>query len=156
MRRLSMFFACSLVTVLTPLFAQSPTLQATAGASADQTIRIREEGRVKVSPDTLYLLMKVESSAAQLGQAMEQNKKAVEGFVEALGGLGISSDSIRQTNFVVTPSATGYGASFARNVVITIPSIDQKAPGEIRKLMAKAQDLGARFGSNCITCIGSG
>ncbi|MFI5175535.1 MAG: SIMPL domain-containing protein [Terriglobia bacterium] len=159
MRFPGILILCSLIAVMSPLFAQSPTLStlpSAPGGVADQVIRIREAGIVKVPPDTLYLLMKTETEGAQLGQAIEQNRKAVDGFVDALKRLGINKESIRQTNFVVSRSMMGTGTTYARNVVITIPAIDQKTPGEITQLMARVQDLGARFGSNCITCIGSG
>jgi hypothetical protein len=159
MRFPGMLILCSLIVVMSPLFAQDPalsTIPSAPGVFADQIIRIREEGIVRVPPDTLYLLMKTETEGAQLGQAIEQNRKAVDGFVDALKRLGIEKEFIRQTNFVVSRSLMGSGTSYARNVVITIPAIDQKTPGEIKQLMARVQDLGARFGSNCITCIGSG
>jgi len=159
MRSLGMLFACSLVASLGSLFAQDPTLGTMPSApvvSSYQTIRIREEGTVKVPPDTLYLLMKTETEAAQLARAIEQNKKTVDGFVDALSRMGIDRGAIWQTNFILSRSMMGNGVNFARNVVIRIPAIDQKDPGEIRQLMARVQDLGARFGSNCITCIGSG
>lgn len=122
----------------------------------DQTIRIREESTLRVRPDTLYLLMKVETEGAQLSQAIDRNKKTVEGFVEALKALQIDASAIRLTNFIVGPLEMGSGVSFARNVVITIRDIDRQPAAEVNKLIAEAQDLGARFGSQCITCIGSG
>lgn len=159
MRFIGVFFACGLVAVFCPLFAQSPiisSIETGPGGSLLQTVRIRQEGTVKVPPDTVYLLMKVETEASLLGQAIEENKRAVEAFVGALFRSGIDRASIRETNFVVGGSSVGSGASFARNVVITVPAIGRMAPGELNKLVARVQDLGARFGSSCITCIGSG
>ena len=100
--------------------------------------------------------MKVQTEAAQLSRALELNQKAVKGFAEALGLIGIEQSAIRQTNFVVGRSLLGSGVSFARNVVITVTGIDKRPSAEIDMLVAKVQDFGARFGSSCVTCIGSG
>ncbi|HYK89611.1 MAG TPA: SIMPL domain-containing protein [Acidobacteriota bacterium] len=159
MRPTRVFFALSLAVAFNPLFAQNPTQssgKARFEGDPSQTIRIRQEGTVEVPPDTVYLLMKLETEAPLLGRAIEQNKKAAEEFVEALCRSGIDRASIRETNFVVSGSSVGNGTSFARNVVITVSSISRMAQGELNKLVARVQDLGARFGSSCITCIGSG
>ncbi len=125
-------------------------------SDADQTVRIRQEGTVKVRPDTLYMLMKVENEAARMDQALDQNQKAVDGFVAALKGLKIDPSSIRVTNFIVGPTMLRSGVTFARNIVITLTGIDQMPAAGIDRLVASVQDVGARFGSHCITCIGSG
>jgi hypothetical protein len=103
-----------------------------------------------------YLMMKVETQASLLGQAIDQNGKAVAAFVDALCRSGIDRSSIRVTNFIVSRSLMGIGASFSRNVILAIPGIGAMSAGEFSRLMAKVQDLGARFGSSCVTCIGSG
>ena len=59
-------------------------------------------------------------------------------------------------NFIVTPTDYGRGFNLARNLVITLEHVDLRPPDEFSQLMAQMQDLGARFGSDCITCIGSG
>jgi len=157
-----MFLASVFLAGVSPLPAQVLTLDSgpnppgVSVSDADQTVRIRQEGSVKVRPDTLYMLMKVENEAARLDQALDQNKKAVDGFVAALAGLKIDHSAIRVASFIVSPTMLRSGVSFARNVIITVPNIDQKPATEIDRLMAGVQDLGARFGSQCVTCIGSG
>jgi Protein of unknown function (DUF541) len=121
-----------------------------------QLISIREIATVQAQPDNLYVLMKVQSEAAQLSQAIEQNSRAIKGFTAALAGIGVEPTAVRVTNFVVTPLVLGRGVGFSRNLVIAIPGIEKKSPGEIERLMARIQDLGARYGSQCVTCIGSG
>ena len=154
MRPIGVFITCGLLIASSPLLAQD-SITATDGTS-EQIIVIREVGKVRVSADTAYLLMKVETQAALLGQAIDQNRKAVAAFVDALCRSGIDRSSIRETNFIVSGSLMGTGASFSRNVIVTIPEIGTMRPGEFSRLMAKAQDLGARFGPSCVTCIGSG
>lgn len=160
MRIASMISVLVLIGPSAQLLAQGPdTGQYPAGvilSDADQSIRIREVAAVKLQPDTLYLLMKIQSEGAQLQQAIDQNRKAVDGFIAALKQLPIEPSDIRLSNLVVTSTMMRTGASFARNVLITIPNIDRKPEGEINKLIAAVQDLGARYGSHCITCIGSG
>lgn len=154
MRLIGAFITCELLIASSPLLAQD-SITAADGTS-EQTIAVRAVGTVRVSPDTAYVMMKVETQAALLGQAIDQNRKAVSAFVDALCRSGIDRSSIRETNFIVSGSLMGTGASFSRNVIITIPEIGGMGPGEFSRLMAKVQDLGARFGSSCVTCIGSG
>ena len=155
MRRIAMLVAWSLGAAFYPLAAQDSPPDSPP-TSAGRLIKIREEGTAKVPPDTLYLLMKVQTEAAQLSRAIELNQKAVKGFTEALGLIGIEQPAIRQANFVVGRSLLGSGVSFARNLVITVAGIDKRPSVEIDRLVAKVQDFGARFGSSCVTCIGSG
>ncbi len=154
MRPIGGFITCGLLIASSPLLAQD-SITATDGTS-EQIIVIREVGKVRVSADTAYLLMKVETQAALLGQAIDQNRKAVAAFVDALRRSGIDRSSIRETNFIVSGSLMGTGVSFSRNVIVTIPEIGAMGPSGFSRLMAKVQDLGARFGSSRVTCIGSG
>jgi len=119
-------------------------------------IRIHAVATIPVHPNTLYILMKVQSEKAELAQAIKDNKNKVEKFCGALTDIGIQRTSIRLKNFVVTPLITGAGISFAQNMVITVEEIDQKPAGELNQLISRVQDLGAQHGSHCITCIGSG
>lgn len=151
-----------LVQVL-PLSAQAYVLELDSGIPPGVTvleqnhqIRIREVGVVAAKPDMLYLLMKVTSERGQLSQAMEENRKNVAAFMGALKLLGIQESAIRLKNFVVLPVEEGPGYRFSRNLVIGLEGLSTKAPEEITQLVAKVQDLGAQYGSDCITCIGSG
>jgi hypothetical protein len=74
----------------------------------------------------------------------------------ALVVAGIPREALRVRNFVVTPTNYGRGFNLARNLVITMEHVDSMPPGEFSQWMAQLQDIGARFGSDCITCIGSG
>jgi uncharacterized protein YggE len=151
-----------LVQVL-PLPAQTYILESEPGIPPGVTvleqnhqIRIREVGVVPVKPDILYLLMKVTSERGQLSQAMEENRKNVTAFMDALKKLGIQESAIRLKNFVVLPVEGGPGYSFSRNLVIGLEGLAARPAEEITQLVAKVQDLGAQYGSDCITCIGSG
>jgi hypothetical protein len=151
-----------LVQVL-PLSAQAFVVELDTGIPPGVTfleqnhqIRIREVGVVPVKPDILYLLMKVTSERGQLSQAMEENRKNVAAFMDSIKQLGIRESAIRLKNFVVLPVEGGPGFSFSRNLVIGLDGLASKPTEEITQLVAKVQDLGAQYGSDCITCIGSG
>lgn len=119
-------------------------------------IRIREIGSVRAVPDTAYLLMKVESESVSLAQALRENAKQIGQFRERIEEIGIGRDAVRVKNFVVMPLYLGSGVSLSRNLIITMEEINQKRPEELQQIFAKVQDLGARYGSHCVTCIGSG
>ena len=124
--------------------------------SGQKQIRIREVASVKAQPDTAYLLMRVQTEKSQLSQAFRDNEKQLQSFITNLEQGGISRDALQVRNFLVTPINYGRGFNLARNLVITVEHLNSKPPGEFTQLMAQVQDLGARFGSDCITCIGSG
>ena len=123
---------------------------------SEDLIRIREVASVRAKPDTAYLLMKVESGSVSLTQALQDNLKQISSFLEGLEGLGFEKKAISVRNFVVTPQYMGSGVSLSRNLVIPMVEIDRQDPEKLEGLFAEVQDLGARYGSHCVTCIGSG
>lgn len=124
--------------------------------SGGQLIRFSEVVSIKAEPDTAYLLMTVQSERGQLAEAVRENEKQVQAFITALKQIGISPAAVSIRNFVVAPVITGSGFSLARNIVITETNINRKPAVELAQRMAQVQDVGARFGASCITCIGSG
>jgi uncharacterized protein YggE len=131
-----------------PVRAESP------GTSS--RILLKAVGSVKARPDTLYILMKVESGSPRLASAISDNAKQVAEFMAALARVGIPEANMRLSNFVVVPLYESRGVIFSRNVIVTIPDIDRKPEGEVARLLARTQDIGAKYGSSCVTCIGSG
>jgi hypothetical protein len=119
-------------------------------------IRIREIGSARATPDTAYLLMKVESESVSLAQALQDNARQIGEFREGLEEIGISGDDVGVKNFVVMPLYVGSGVSLSRNLIITMEGIGERRSEELQQIFAKVQDLGARYGSHCVTCIGSG
>jgi uncharacterized protein YggE len=124
--------------------------------SDQRQFRIREVASVKARADTAYFLMTVQTEKSQLTQAYRDNEKQLQSFMAALVVAGIPREALRVRNFVVTPTNYGRGFNLARNLVITMEHVDSMPHGEFSQWMAQLQDLGARFGSDCITCIGSG
>ena len=124
--------------------------------SGQKQIRIHEVASVKARADTAYLLMTVQTEKSQLTQAFRDNENQMQSFMAALAQAGIPREAFQVRNFVVTPTNYGRGFNLARNLVITVEHVDSMPPSEFFQLMAMMQDLGARFGSDCITCIGSG
>jgi len=123
---------------------------------SEDLIRIREVASVHAKPDTAYLLMRVESGSVSLTQAIQDNERQISSFLEGLDGIGFEKAAIGVRNFVVTPQYSGSGVSLARNLIIPLEGIDRQDPAKLEELFAEVQDLGARYGSHCVTCIGSG
>ncbi len=119
-------------------------------------IRISEIASVKAKPDTAYVLMTVNTERGLLADATRENEKQVLAFITALEKLGIASGSIGVKNFVVEANVVGRGYSVSQNLVITQTDVNRRPAQELARLMAQIQDVGARFGSSCVTCIGSG
>ncbi len=119
-------------------------------------IRIGEVASVKAEPDTAYVLMTVNTERGLMADAARENEKQVKAFIAALEKLGIASGSIGVKNFVVEPNVIGRGHSVSQNLVITQTDVNRRPAQELARLMAQIQDVGARFGSSCVTCIGSG
>jgi hypothetical protein len=154
-----LWVSAGLVLFSHPLAAQPAGTQFPAGVSVSeplQTVTIRESTTVREHPDVLYLLMKLETEGAQLAHAIEQNQRKLAGFIAALQRLPVDHDAIRAANFVVTGVPLGRGVTFTRNVIIPVSAVDRRTVREIEALIAQVQDLGARHGSHCVTCIGSG
>jgi hypothetical protein len=124
--------------------------------SASGLIRILEVVSVKAEPDTAYLLMAVETERGQLAEAFRENEKQMQAFITALHQMGIPAGALSIKNLVVTPAIMGKGFSLTRNLVITETEINRRPAGELARRLAQVHDVGARFGSSCITCIGSG
>lgn len=130
------------------------------GADARQLV-IESVGRAAASPDLIYLMMKMEYQAAQAADATRRGEKQLAEFLAAVDGLKIPNLGYRVFNNVITPGpANGSSLSgfvYTRNVVFTIRP---PQPGwdfsELDRTIAQLEDLGARYNSHCVTCVGSG
>ncbi len=110
-------------------------------------------GSVRASPDVYYVLMKMDYEAAQARQATTAGEKRLHEFLAAVEALKIPGLAWRVSNNVITPDEIGSGVIYTRNLVFTLPA--ESAPAH-DPIIARLEDLGARFNSHCVTCIGSG
>ncbi len=130
------------------------------GADARQWV-IESVGRATASPDVIHLMMKMEYQAAQAADATRRGEKQLAEFLAAVDGLKILNLSYRVFNNVIIPGQTSRselsGFVYTRNVVFTIR---RPQPGgnssELDRMIAQLEDLGARYNSHCVTCVGSG
>lgn len=114
---------------------------------------IEATGTERASPDLIYLLMKMEYDAGQARDATSAGEKRLREFLSAVEALKIPGISWRVFNNVLNPANTGVGITYSRNVVFTLPveTVAERDP-----IIARLEDVGARFNSHCVTCIGSG
>lgn len=122
---------------------------------------IESVGRAAASPDIIHLMMKMEYQAAQAADATRRGEKQLAEFLAAVDGLKIPNLSYQVFNNVITPGqANGSelsGFVYTRNVVFTIRRPQPSGnSSELDRMIAQLEDLGARYNSHCVTCVGSG
>jgi hypothetical protein len=120
---------------------------------------IESVGTETATPDVYYLLMKMESESGLVAEATAQGEKQLRDFLAAVDALKIPNLSYRICNNLFTPpngAETG-GFVYTRNIVFTLLSsrAGEQLPAR-DAIIAKLEDLGARYHSHCVTCIGSG
>jgi len=116
-------------------------------------------GTEVATPDVYYILMKMESESGLAVEATAQGEKGLRDFLAAVDALKIPNLSYRICNNLFTPPNTVEmgGFVYTRNIVFTLlsPRAGEPLPGR-DAIIAKLEDLGARYNSHCVTCIGSG
>jgi hypothetical protein len=112
-------------------------------------------------PDVVYLLMKMESQSALATDATSQGEQRLREFLAAVEQLKIPNLISRVTSSMLIPASDDQslsaGMTYARNIVFTLP---HPGPGEsvadLDRVIARLEDLGARYNVHCVTCIGFG
>ena len=135
-----------------------PAQQTAAKADAGYWT-IESVGTEIATPDVYYILMKMESESSLAVEATTQGEKRLRDFLAAVDALKIPNLSYRICNNLITPADSDVGGGFVytRNIVFTLLSAragEQLAARDA--IIAKLEDLGARYNSHCVTCIGSG
>lgn len=110
-------------------------------------------GTAEAAPDVFHVMMKLEYAAARAVDAASMGEQRLREFLTAVNDLKLPKLSCRITNNVFgEPSYADRAITYARNVVFTV----EAPPGERDAIVARLEDLGARYNSHCVTCIGSG
>ena len=120
---------------------------------------IESVGTETATPDVYYLLMKMEYESGLAAEATMQGEKRLSDFLAAVDALKIPDLSYRICNNLITPAngEPAMGVVYTRNVVFKLMSSRAGQPLPARDaIIAKLEDLGARYNSHCVTCIGSG
>jgi hypothetical protein len=151
---------CS-VAALALCWSASPTaLAQQPGPKAGGRVWTLESvGTETATPDVYYLLMKMEYQSGLASDAATQGEKRLSDFLAAVDALKIPNLSYRICNNLITPADSGEatGIVYTRNVVFKLMSAraGEQLPAR-DAIIAKLEDLGARYNSHCVTCIGSG
>lgn len=140
------------------LHATPPQVQVTKEAA--QWV-IEAVGTETVPPDVIHLMMKMEYESSLAGDATSKGEKQLSEFLGAVDRLQIANLTYRVTNNMITPSSAGRGQFsgfvYTRNIIFTfLQAQPAQPPSELDRLVAQLEDLGARYNSHCVTCIGSG
>jgi hypothetical protein len=136
------------------LLAQQPAPKAGA-----RLWTIESVGTETATPDVYYLLMKMEYQSSLAAEATAQGEKRLGDFLAAVDALKIPNLSYRICNNLITPAndEEATGTVYTRNVVFKLMSARAGQPLPDRDaIIARLEDLGARYNSHCVTCIGSG
>jgi hypothetical protein len=73
-------------------------------------------------------------------------------WIIPVDALKIPGLGYRVTNNVFAPRGHTPGITYSRNIIFTLPNAEPQRDS----LIAQLEDLGARYNSHCVTCIGSG
>src|SRR4051812_20155499 len=95
------YLLVTIVTVLTPLFAQAQ--DTSAPYSAVPQIAIVGRGEVKVSPDRASIHISVQTRAVSAAGAASENAAKQQSVLNALRGLGLTNDQLSTLNYSVYP-----------------------------------------------------
>jgi hypothetical protein len=157
------------VTVLSPALALSLSLVCSPTLSSqDVEVRagpqhwiIEAIGTESATPEVIYLLMKMEFESAQAVEAARRGERQLQEFLAAVDHLKISDLTYRVCNNVLVPGPAPRGMTsgfvYTRNVVFTLRRLQLDAQhAEVDRVIAQLEDLGARYNSHCVTCVGSG
>jgi hypothetical protein len=122
---------------------------------------IEAVGTETATPDLIHLMMKMEFESSLALDATSKGEKQLSEFLAAVGRLQIPNLTYRVANNLITPAWAGRGRFsgfvYARNIIFTFAQPQPgPAPAEADRLVAQLEDLGARYNSHCVTCIGSG
>jgi hypothetical protein len=122
---------------------------------------IEAVGTETVPPDVIHLMMKMEYESSLAADATSKGEEQLREFLATVDRLKIPNLTYRAVNNLITPAAAGRGQFsgfvYTRNVIFTLaPPQPAQAPAELDCVVAQLEDLGARFNSHCVTCIGSG
>lgn len=118
-------------------------------------------GTETVPPDLIHLMMKMEYESSMAADATSQGEKQLSEFLGAVDRLKIANLTYRATNNLITPASAGRGQFsgfvYTRNIIVTLAPLQAgQATSELDRVVAQLEDLGARYNSHCVTCIGSG
>lgn len=155
MKRSLLIEAACLLAVSLPCRAAADVV---AGSGEAGRWVIEATGTASAKPDIYHILMKMDYEAGLAAEAAAAGEKRLAEFLAAVDQLGIAGLTYRVWNNVITPSAGQMagmpGLVYTRNIVFTLEGpLD---PGKRDATVARLEDLGARYNSHCVTCIGSG
>lgn len=152
---------CSLLFILCVGTSQdADAQQAQVSADAKRWV-IEAVGTETVRPDVVHLMMKMEYESGLAADATRAGEQRLREFLTAVDALKIPNLTYRLSNTVITPAAAGRGAVsgfvYTRNIVFTLTYSEAgQQPTQLDPVIAQLEDLGARYNSHCVTCIGSG
>lgn len=146
-----------------PAAQRPPTFESSGEAALWVAGRLVIEavGTETAPPDLIHLMMKMESQSGLAADATRKGEKQLSEFLAAVDSLQIPNLTYRVANSMITTALAGEeelsGFVYTRNIIFTFaPPQPGATPADVDRLVARLEDLGARYNSHCVTCIGSG
>jgi len=137
-----------------------------APAGPSPQVQVKEEpsrwvieavGTESMPPDLIHLMMKMEFESSLAADATRQGEAQLNEFLAAADRLQIPALTHRVANNLITPAGEFSGFVYTRNIIFTFARPQPGAAlADVDGIVARLEDLGARYNSHCVTCIGSG
>jgi hypothetical protein len=124
------------------------------GQTPEREFTIEALGTESAAPDVFHIMMKMESGGGRVLDATASGEKQLREFLAAVEALGIPGLGYRLHNNLLTTDGRTGSLAYSRNIVFTVP--DPPSQDERNRIIARVQDLGAKYNSHCVTCIGTG
>jgi len=118
---------------------------------------IEAVGTETMPPDLIHLMMKMEFESSLAADATRQGEEQLNEFLAAADRLQIPALTHRVANNLITAAGEFSGFVYTRNIIFTFAQPQPgTTPADVDRIVARLEDLGARYNSHCVTCIGSG
>ena len=134
--------AASLLAV--PAAAQAPVAAAPASA-VPETVSVSGTGRVELAPDRATFTVGVQTTAATVAAALQENSAHAAAIIAALKRLGAADRDIRTSQVSIYPQQEpqGRGPKVVGYQVSNSITVSREDPASVGKFLQAAVDAGA-------------
>lgn len=126
----------------------------------EKTLTVTGVGKIKMKPEAARFTAGVQKFAADINEAMSQEKQATKAIIDTLKEAGIKEEDIKTTNFSVWPQTSDYyennvrrtqisGYSVYNNIEVKITMVDRVSEILGKVIAAGANNVsGVSFGAD--------
>ncbi len=141
--RLTVYVMLALAVL--PLVASgcTPKVEAAANTPPDRTLTVVGQASVSGKPDVALINVGVETFAATVGQATQQNSEKMAAVMARLKDLGIADKDIQTSNFNITFERQGYDLSSGQYRVSNTVQVKVRDPQQVSSTLDALIEAGA-------------